>query len=268
MEQNNGHFSSAGVRINKFLASLGLCSRRQADDWIAAGRVQVNGQTLESPGMRVIPGKDRILVDGKEIDTGGTPGAGGGAFTYILVHKPIEVVSTVRDPQGRTTVLDLLPADMRGKRLYPVGRLDYFSEGLLLLTDDGELTQRLTHPSAGHARVYLVRVRGHLSDAALEPMRAGMRLAEGEKLAPVQARILESDRRSTLLELVLHQGVNRQIRRMCRDLGLTILMLRRVQHGPLHLGELAKGRCRRMAAHEVRALRQALDLPDIPQSTA
>ncbi len=257
------HASGEGIRINKLLASLGLCSRRQADEMIEAGRVRVNGEPLASPGARIVPGRDRVEVDGRELDLGpqAVPGsARAGRFTYILLHKPIEVVSTVRDPQGRKTVLDILPPEMREKRIYPVGRLDYFSEGLLLLTDDGELANRLTHPSWDHARVYLVRVRGHVSEKSLAAMANGMNLAEGEKLAPVEARILESDRRSTLLELTLHQGINRQIRRMCRDLGLTILMLRRIQHGPLFLGELSKGKARSLTPSEARALRASVGL--------
>ena len=245
-----------GMRINKLLASLGLCSRRQADEIIEAGRVRVNGEILITPGLRIEPGKDRVEVDGREVNL--EPQAG--RFTYILLHKPIEVVSTVRDPEGRRTVLDILPPDLRGKRLYPVGRLDYFSEGLLVLTDDGNLANRLTHPSWNHARVYLVRVRGHVSEQALDAMGKGMRLAEGDTLTPVKARILERDRRSTLLELTLHQGINRQVRRMCRDLGLTILMLRRIQHGPLSLGELPKGKARALTADEARILRASVGL--------
>ena len=249
-----------GIRINKLLASLGLCSRRQADEWIAQGRVRLNNKILAAPGARVVPGRDCLAVDGLELNIGSQADCRPGQQTCILLHKPIEVVCTVRDPQGRTTVLDILPAELRVARIYPVGRLDYFSEGLLLLTNDGELANRLAHPSWKHERVYLVRVRGHISEKNLAIMRQGMQLAEGEILAPVAAKILETDHRSTLLEFRLYQGINRQIRRMCRDQDLTILMLRRIQHGPLALGELPKGAFRKLSDQEVRNLRRAVGL--------
>ncbi|WP_442935495.1 pseudouridine synthase [Nitratidesulfovibrio sp. 1201_IL3209] len=244
------------VRLNKAIAGAGVCSRRQADDLIQQGVVRVNGEVVDTPGVRVVPGRDRIEVRGQLLELDAAPSA----FTYVMLHKPVQVVSTVRDPQGRATVLGILPPDLRGGRLYPVGRLDYFSEGLLILTDDGDLTNRLTHPRYHLPKVYLVKVRGHVTEATLAPMRQGMTLAEGERLAPVDARLLQSDRQASLIEMTLHQGVNRQIRRMCRDLGLTVLLLRRIRQGPLELGELPKGAARRLTSHEVAALRRAAGL--------
>ncbi len=293
------------LRINKALADAGVCSRRKADELVAAGLVRVNGETVVSPGLRVCPERDVIEVRGKTLprpDRRREP-------CRLLLHKPAAVVSTVSDPEGRPTVLDLVPDQWKDRRLYPAGRLDFFSEGLLLLTDDGELTHRLTHPSreAGlHlARVYHVLVRGRVSEDALRAMRGGMTLAEGEHLAPVEANILtaspylsippkriegrldgRSERRmwgrteggtggrpdartaerigaeNTLLELRLHQGLNRQIRRMCRDLDLTVLRLMRVAQGPLRLDGLPPGKTRPLTAGEVAALRRAVGCPD------
>jgi 23S rRNA pseudouridine2605 synthase len=244
------------VRLNKAIAGAGVCSRRQADDLIQQGLVRVNDEVVDTPGARVVPGRDRIEVRGQLLELDAAPAA----FTYVMLHKPVQVVSTVRDPQGRPTVLGILPPDLRGGRLYPVGRLDYFSEGLLILTDDGDLTNRLTHPRYHLPKVYMVKVRGHVTESTLAPMRQGMTLAEGEKLAPVDVRLLQSDRQASLFEMTLRQGVNRQIRRMCRDLGLTVLLLRRVRQGPLELGELPKGAARRLTPHEVTALRRAAGL--------
>jgi 23S rRNA pseudouridine2605 synthase len=157
-------------------------------------------------------------------------------------------------------VLDLLPDELVRARPVPVGRLDFFSEGLLLLTTDGDLTHRLTHPSHHMPKVYHLLVRGPVGPEKLEAMREGMTLAEGEQLAPVEAKVLESKDNKTLLELVLVQGVNRQIRRMCRDLDLTVLRLSRVAQGPLRLGELPSGKWRRLHSDEVLALRRAVGL--------
>jgi 23S rRNA pseudouridine2605 synthase len=172
---------------------------------------------------------------------------------------------TVRDPEGRRTVLDLLEGKYAGRRIYPVGRLDYFSEGLLLLTADGVLAERLMHPRRHLPKRYELLVRTGpegVPEAFLDKMRGGMTLAEGDKLAPVEVRRLRfmAGREEELVELTLHQGVNRQIRRMCRDLGLTVLRLVRVGEGPLALGGLGKGRCRELTARELRELRAATGL--------
>ena len=245
----------AGVRINKALAQAGVCSRRAADELVAAGRVLVNGIPA-TPGMAVDPARDRVAVDGREL--GLVPS--GTDRLVLMLHKPVRTVTTARNPEGRPTVFDLLPATYRGRRLVHVGRLDFFSEGLLLLTDDGELCNRLTHPSHHLPRVYEVTLRGPVPDKALDAMRAGMTLAEGERLAPAQAEILRTDARGAVLRLVLGQGLNRQIRRMCRDLGLTVLKLVRVALGPLELGSLKPGEARPLTDRELTALRQAVGL--------
>jgi 23S rRNA pseudouridine2605 synthase len=244
--------STSLVRLNKAIAASGLCSRRKADELIAQGRVQVNDRLVLGMGLKVNPDQDRIQVDGRLLESGGKPGSGD---IYILLHKPVQVVSTARDPQGRTTVLDLLPPALRRQRPVPVGRLDYFSEGLLLLTTDGELVYRLTHPSWHIPKVYNVLVRGYVSPEKLHRMRQGMHLAEGEKLAPIQVTTRRVGKETTWLSMRLIQGINRQIRRMCRDLDLTILKLIRIQEGSLLLRDLPSGQFRELSPNEVSALR-------------
>ena len=246
---------NASVRLNKALAAAGICSRRAADELIGAGKVMVNNLPA-SPGQQVTPGVDRITVNGAPM----LFEPENEAYTYILLHKPIQVMCTAKDPEGRQTVLDILPAKWRSARIYPVGRLDYFSEGLLLLTDDGDLTFRLTHPGWHMPRVYEVKVRGQVNEAKLASMRRGMTLQEGETLAPVEVTIKSQQENETILALTLHQGVNRQIRRMCRDLDLTILYLRRIKMGPLKLGNLDKGAARLLSEEEVVELREAVGL--------
>lgn len=242
------------VRLNKYLAMHKVASRRGADEIIAAGRVRINGQAVDSPGVKVDPKKDTVEVDGRPIRP-----AHEAQNVTVLLHKPVQTVTTVRDPQGRPTVLDLLPKSLRAERLFPVGRLDYFSEGLLLLTTDGELCHRLTHPRHHLPKVYEVLVRGEVPENTLASMRGGMRLAEGEKLAPMKATARKQGK-NTLIVLTLIQGLNRQIRRACRDLGLTVLRLARVRQGPISLGDLAPGAWRELTSREVDALRRAVDL--------
>ncbi|WP_084031966.1 pseudouridine synthase [Desulfonatronum lacustre] len=251
------------IRLNKALARAGLCSRRAADDLILAGAVMVNGTVAASPGIRVDPAVDHVRVHGREIRLGPVQPSD---HLYLVLHKPPGVVTTAHDPQGRKTVLDLLAPDIRGRRPFSVGRLDLLSEGLLLLTTDGELALRMTHPRWEHPKVYHVRVRGRVTPEKLATMLKGMRLAEGDQLAPVRARVIE-DRsprapdNAVTLEMTLRQGVNRQIRRMCRDLRLHIVRLRRVSQGPIRLGDLPPGAIRPLTGRELKALRASLDLP-------
>ena len=242
-----------GVRLNKAIAAAGLCSRRKADELILAGQVRINGTLEENPARRVLPG-DRIAVNDREL-------AAVQEYYYLLLHKPVQTVCTVNDPEGRPTVMAYLPPEVRHLRLYPVGRLDYFSEGLLLLTNDGELAQRLTHPRHHQPKTYEVLIRGSVPETALAVMRRGMRLDEGQALLPVDVEAKTAENGNTLLRMVLRQGVNRQIRRMCRDLGLTILRLRRVAQGPLALGNLKPGAARALTTGEVADLRQSVGLP-------
>lgn len=247
------------VRLNKFLADAGIASRRGADAIIQSGRVHVNGLIQREPGTKIIPGQDSVLCDGCNVTN-----SYGVAHRYIMLHKPVHTVTTVNDPEGRTTVLDLLPKDLVSQRLFPVGRLDYMSEGLLLLTTDGDVTLRLTHPSFEHPKQYEVLVREEVPTESLATMRQGMRLREGERIAPIVVEAVREQRDATLLRMTLRQGVNRQIRRMCRDLGLTILRLRRVGLGPLLLEGLEVGKWRDLEEGEVMALKSSLGLSEQP----
>ncbi len=240
------------VRINKALADAGVCSRRKAEELIVAGKVFVNGLRVTELGHKVSL-QDELRVDGHIIKREDSR-------VYLLMHKPVQTLCTANDPEGRTTIFDILPRQWQEKRLFTVGRLDYFSEGLLLLTDDGHFAQKLAHPRYHLPKVYEVLVRETVSREAIDLMQSGMRLQEGEKLAPVQVRILGRDARSTLLELTLHQGINRQIRRMCRDLHLTILQLIRVAQGPIEL-DIAAGKVRELSLKELKALHEAVSVP-------
>lgn len=239
------------VRINKYLASCGVASRRGADGLISRGEVRLNGRLVTGPGIKVRPGVDRLEVSGREVRPATGP------ELVLALHKPIEVVTTLRDPQGRRTVLDLLPPAILARRPVPVGRLDYFSEGLLLLTTDGELCHRLTHPSRQVDKEYEVEVRPPARPEQLDAMRRGMTLAEGERLAPMGVEVRRTDGDHQVLRLTLIQGVNREIRRICRDLGLTVLRLRRQRQGPVNLGSLPPGRWRELTPAEIASLRRA-----------
>jgi len=247
------------IRINKYISECGAASRRGADELILAGRVQLNGVTVAEPGVRVDPECDTVLVDGAPLAHPGASGSSTDELT-LLLYKPVQVVTTASDPQGRQTVFDILPEEYADRRLLHVGRLDYFSEGLLLLTTDGELMNRLIHPRWHLPKVYHVLVRGAATTNKLDMMRRGMTLAEGERLAPVTVTILRRDAGGVWLEMTLIQGVNRQIRRMCRDLGLTVLKLIRVKQGPISLGGLNPGQSRPLTPEEVRGLRRAVSL--------
>ncbi len=241
------------IRLNKFIARCGLASRRGADELVASGRVRVNDKPAQS-GTQVDPMSDRVEVDGKLLSLPlDKP-------RMFLLNKPTQTVTTVRDPQGRKTVMDLLPVEIRKLRPYPVGRLDYFSEGLLLITTDGELCNQLTHPRHHLKKIYLVQVKEEVSEKSLETMRTGMTLAEGERLAPVEVEAKVGFRGATTLILTLTQGINRQIRRMCRDLGLTIIKLKRVQQGPLKLKDLQPGQFRELTDQELHDLHKEASL--------
>lgn len=227
-----------------------------------AGKVAVNGEKVRETGLKIDPNRDDVVVEGKKVVFSPQKN-----HLYLLFHKPVRTVTTASDPQGRTTVFDLLPPDIPRGGLFHVGRLDFFSEGLLLLTTDGELTHRLTHPSSHVPKIYHVYVRGEVTAETLAVMGRGMRLAEGELLAPVTATILRREAPDRiLLGMRLMQGVNRQIRRMCRDLDLTVLRLVRVAQGPVELGDLPRGALRALTPDEVSALRAAAGCGDAPQA--
>jgi pseudouridine synthase len=244
-------------RLQKLIAATGLCSRRRAEDLLRAGRVRVNGRPA-SLGDRADPDRDRILVDGRPLRPAN-------ASLTLLLHKPVGVLSSCRDPQGRPTVLDLLPEAMRqGIGLHPVGRLDGDSRGALLLSNDGRLTLRLTHPRYGHAKTYRVRVAGQPGADVLEAWRRGLPL-DGVPSQPVRLRQLHQGPQDTWLELVMREGRNRQIRRTAALLGHPVRDLQRTAIGRLGLGDLPEGAWRPLRPAELEALLRPDPLhPDPP----
>lgn len=232
-------------RLQKIMAQAGIGSRRACEELIRQGRVTVDGQ-IATLGLRVDPRHQRIVVDGQ-------PLARPEALVYIAVHKPRGVLSVSQDDRGRRTVRDLVPLP---GRLYPVGRLDATSEGLILLTNDGKLANRLTHPRYGHDKEYRVLVRGQPSDATLDKWARGVYL-DGRRTAPARVQRLKLERDATWLRIVLREGRKRQIRRVAASLGHPVLRLIRECIGPLHLGQLKPGEWRHLSAREVRALRAA-----------
>ncbi|WP_295578828.1 pseudouridine synthase [uncultured Oscillibacter sp.] len=232
-------------RLQKLLSAAGICSRRAAEGYITAGRVCVNGETARL-GQRADPERDRILVDGVPLE-------GREAPVYLLLNKPRGYVTTLSDERGRRTVAELTAGC--GARVYPVGRLDLDSEGLLVMTNDGALMQRLLHPSGEVEKTYLVSVRGAVQGAA-ERLSALTEL-EGEAIHPARVALLRQSGETAELSVTIHQGKNRQIRRMCAACGLMVLRLRRVREHTLELGDLAPGEWRYLTAEEVAVLKQA-----------
>jgi len=232
------------MRLAKHLAHAGVASRRAAETLIAAGRVRVNGEPVLDPARDVCDA-DRIEVDGRTL-------AGVEPRVVYALNKPLGIVSTARDTHGRQTVVELVPADRL--RLYPVGRLDTDSSGLILLTNDGELANALTHPRYEVPKTYLARVGGgRVGEGALRALRDGVRLEDG-LTAPAQVRRM-GGRGSNSIELTIHEGRNRQVRRMCDAVGHPVLALERVAFGALRLDDLAPGAYRRLSDPEVERLR-------------
>lgn len=227
-----------GERLQKVLAQAGIGSRRSCEELIAAGRVKVNGAPVEL-GRRVDPGTDRIEVDGVPIATRA-------GLVYYLLNKPAGVVTTVSDPQARPTATGMVPAE---PRVFPVGRLDFDTEGLLLLTNDGDLAFRLTHPSFGVEKEYLAQVEGRPRPAAIKKLREGVDLEEG-RTAPARVSLVAPD----LLRITIHEGRKRQVRRMAKAVGHPVLRLVRTRIGPLRTGSLRPGEWRELSQAEVRAL--------------
>jgi len=236
---------TAGERLQKFLAAAGLGSRRQCEELILAGRVEIDRQVVDELGTRVDPVGQEVRVDGEVIERR--------KRVYYAVHKPANVVSTNRDPAGRMRVIDLVP---EGEELFTVGRLDKSSEGLILVTNDGELANQLAHPRYGVTKTYEVETAGRLEPEMIQSLRQGTRLAEAY-VRPTAVRIKRRFKHSTLLEMVLREGRNREIRRLLAANKHKVQRLRRIALGPLKLGDLPAGAYRELTSREIAALRSA-----------
>lgn len=241
------------VRLQKILAQAGIASRRASETLITQGRVAVNGRAVTELGAKADPDRDEIKVDGRRIRSAERP-------RYILLHKPRRVVTTRHDPEGRKTVIDLL----KGVReyVYPVGRLDYDSEGLVLLTNDGTLAARVTHPRHGVVKRYRAHVLGIPSPDALATLARGVVL-DGEKTGSADVRMVKAypgAREHAVLEVGIHEGRNRQVRRMCEAVGHPVSRLERVAIGPISDRTLKAGHWRELTTRELDVLRAAVDL--------
>ncbi len=232
------------MRLQKYLADSGVASRRHAEEMIVAGRVSVNGQVMTELGTQVSEG-DQVAVDGRTVSPPHE-------YCYIMYHKPAGEVTTVSDPEGRRTVMQHF--DRLGVRLYPVGRLDYDSEGLLLLTNDGELTNRLLHPRREVDKTYVARVSGTPTLEQVKALRDGVVL-DDRRTSRAKIRVTRQEEEYTYVTVTIHEGRNRQVRRMFEAVGLHVTALKRVGFGPLTLGNLRRGEWRYLTAEEIALLR-------------
>ena len=236
--------------MQKILSRAGIASRRRAEELIETGHVRVNGQVVTQLGTKANPWTDRITIDGRPLRLADD-------LLYIVLHKPVGVVTTLSDPEGRPTVRQLLPSVH--VRVFPVGRLDFHSSGLLLLTNDGELALRLTHPRYGIRKVYRVKVKGVPTSETLARLGTGIRLDEG-RTAPADVRIVRSGDGKAWLEMTLSEGRKHEVRRMCEQVGHSVEKLSRVALGPLKLGKLYPGQHRLLSLREVMEVRRAVGL--------
>ena len=233
------------VRIQKYLSECGLMSRRAAEEEIKSGKVFVNGLPAKL-GDKIVPGKDEVKYKQRRIVMPRRD------HIYIMLYKPVGYVTTLSDEKGRPCVVDLLKG--LDRRVYPVGRLDMASEGLLLLTDDGELTEKLTHPRHEIPKIYLVKIKGEITDEQLKTLRSPMEI-DGYRIRPVETNVLTKSEGRTLLEMTLYEGRNRQIRKMCEQAGLEVRFLKRVAIGELTLGHLKSGEWRYLTKEQIAYLK-------------
>ncbi|NPV82874.1 MAG: rRNA pseudouridine synthase [Candidatus Aminicenantes bacterium] len=240
------------MRLNKFLAQAGLASRREADRMIQEGRVRLNGRVVTELGVKVDEHKDRVEVDNRPVRLPSE-------HVYLLLNKPAGYIVTVDDPQQRKTVMELLPR--LPVRVFPVGRLDAETEGLLLFTNDGELAHRLTHPRYEVKKLYEVKVKGFVEDKELEKLEKGI-FIDGRKTAPARARIIYRNREKSLLSLEIHEGRKHEVRKMLYALGFEVKKLRRVSFAGLTIKGLRRGFWRRLRPEEVDRLKKMTGLAD------
>lgn len=230
------------MRINKYIAECGVASRRNADTLIKEGRVKLNGKLVQAPGVEVDETNDTVTVDGNKISLPSQ-------FTYILFNKPKGCVCTSSDDKGRKTIFDFV--DLPNKRLFSIGRLDYDSEGMLILTNDGELSYRLTHPSNEIPKTYTVKIEGSISESDVAKLRGKVELPGGGVSHHAKVKVVETDNNSTKLSVTIFEGKNRQIRRMFESVDKTVIFLKRVAIGDFRLGGLSRGGWRYLSEQEI-----------------
>lgn len=233
------------MRLNKYIAECGAASRRGADCLIEEGRIKVNGKSVTQPGTVIDEDNDTVLLDGKKIERVRRS-------IYLMLNKPKGCVSTVKDDKGRKTVLDYI--DIKDKRLFPIGRLDYDSEGLLLLTNDGDLAFKLTHPSHDIPKTYIAKVEGEVPESDLAVLRKGIVL-DGIQTHRAKIKLLEYTEGISRLEVTIYEGRNRQVRRMFESIGKQVVFLKRTGIGDLRLGGLSRGTYRYLTEKEIQLLK-------------
>lgn len=231
------------MRINKYIASLGVCSRRKADELIINGKVKVNDKVIFSPGIDVDE-KDKLEIDGKVLNKSEN-------LVYFMLNKPKGIICSSSDEKGRKTVLDLVKTP---ERIYPIGRLDYDSEGLILLTNDGDLAYKLTHPKMQIPKTYIVKIKGDIKESELAVLRNGVKIGD-TKYNKCKIKVVFKDKFGTKLEIVLTEGKNREIRNMLDFIGKEITLLKRVQIADLRLGSLDRGEYRALRDYEIEYLK-------------
>ncbi|MBO5223071.1 MAG: rRNA pseudouridine synthase [Clostridia bacterium] len=234
------------MRINKFLASCGVASRRNSEQYVLEGRVKVNGKVVTALATEINVDNDTVMLDGKAVRLPHK-------HIYLMMNKLKGVVCTVSDERERKTVMDYLPANYKGKRIFPIGRLDYDSEGLLLLTTDGDLANRLMHPSGDVGKTYICKVEGQVPEADLAKLRKGVEL-DGTRTKKAKITLLEFDGKLSRFEITITEGRNRQIRRMFETINKEVVFLKRVAIGNLKLGGLSRGESRDLRPEEIEYL--------------
>ncbi|MBP9719107.1 MAG: rRNA pseudouridine synthase [Candidatus Levybacteria bacterium] len=242
--KNGKNGTEPTIRVDKFLASRGISARRNITEILQKQVITIHGKRVKEPGIRFNPETDELLIDGKEVPAP--------LYEYIKLYKPKDIISTASDEFGRKTVVSLVQSS---QRLYPVGRLDQDTTGLLLLTNDGELANRLTHPRYHISKMYELTISGKVSEEKLAKFRRGIRLEDG-MTAKAAAKIIREEQNNTIVEVILHEGKKRQIRRMCEFIRLPLLELKRVKMGPITLGNMKVGEYKKLTDEEIEMLQK------------
>ena len=231
------------IRLNKFLSSCGVASRRHSDELIMQGKIMVNGKVVTTPGVSVNERKDKVVYDGKELSLPSS-------FVYIKLNKPKGYICSASDEKGRKTIYDLIDTE---ERLFSIGRLDYDTEGLIILTNDGDFANKVGHPSNSIEKEYQVTIEGKILESELAVMRKGA-VVDGERMPSARVKILSADEKISKLSVIINEGQNRQVRRMFEAIGRVIILLKRVRIGEVRLGGLSRGEYRDLKTEELNAL--------------